>query len=190
MFEILKEDITMKSWRFLIDLQIMALVGCLVGCVTTYKIVKTDTYDSFMREAIVWIGENSDLDTSKATKLPSVVLSDSETINYIWKSRRGQDAPKINAMFSTIELEGLTIYRMYVLGDRSLDSLEHAKTVVHELVHFLQKLNGLYDTIGMCLDKLEPQAYELAGKWLLEQGVKKSYVDAYVASGKSTMECK
>ena len=45
------------------------------------------------------------------------------------------------------------------------DSMDTMHIMVHELVHYLQDINGITDP---CLGNLEPEAYQLHDQWMVE----------------------
>lgn len=70
---------------------------------------------------------------------------------------------KINALFDGEK--GI----MFLPWEFDPQSKEDQSTLIHELVHFVQKHNGLFEKY--CLGLLEAEAYKLTDKWREEKGL-------------------
>lgn len=64
-----------------------------------------------------------------------------------------------------IALYNHNIDTIIVNEDFDIENFEHHHILVHELVHYLQDINGITDA---CVQNLEPIAYELQDKWQKE----------------------
>lgn len=56
---------------------------------------------------------------------------------------------------------------IYVVGDRPLDDVLFQERVLHELVHHVQNMNGMYARY-QCRAQGEREAYALGGRFLME----------------------
>ena len=78
--------------------------------------------------------------------------------------RKGKDLANIHALYDEKSNE------IILPEDFDLDDFSKHHILVHELVHYLQDINGDYDTeqAKHCIQSLEPIAYELHTKWMDE----------------------
>ncbi len=74
--------------------------------------------------------------------------------------------PEIGALYSN------KTHKVYLLDNWKPDNLHDRATLLHELVHHLQRLNNVK---AACLAANEPQAYHLELEWLREQGIQDPY---------------
>lgn len=76
--------------------------------------------------------------------------------------RKGHQLPKIHALYDETSDE------IILPKDFDLDNFENHHIVVHELVHYLQDINGDYESQQAkdCVQSLEPVAYKLHAKWM------------------------
>ena len=118
--------------------------------------------DGFLREAQAiadWIVASSRY--SEKVSLPAFVLLPRATINYIFYSQmvggyQGQDC--INALY---------VPHIMLLAD-DFEIADCSDTLVHELVHHFQFVNG---AAFRCTAEAEREAYELQAQWTRETGV-------------------
>jgi hypothetical protein len=61
---------------------------------------------------------------------------------------------------------------IYLPNDWHVEDLRNRSALVHELVHHVQRQNGVQ---APCVAALERQAYDLQVKWLREQGIDDPY---------------
>ena len=74
------------------------------------------------------------------------------------------NAPEAEAFY---DIKTKTIY----LHDQTdLSTLEGKSTILHEYVHFLQFAYGLDQSVFVCMNELEKDAYELEIKYLIDNG--------------------
>ena len=74
--------------------------------------------------------------------------------------------PRIGALYSS------ETHRVYLPDNWNPNDLNDRSALLHELVHYLQRLN---DVKAACLAANEPQAYHLQLEWLREQGIQDPY---------------
>lgn len=118
---------------------------------------------------IKWIVANSDFEYN-GEELPSIKRIPREWIEvYAYgaetvaeSEKRGTSLPEILALYDDEKNV------MILPEDLDLDNVASHHIIVHELVHFLQNINGHYDTKEAkdCPTSLEPIAYELHEKWM------------------------
>ncbi len=171
---------------------IICIVGMLYGFLVgaSWDMERTNRFDIYLRENLQWIGENSDYDTSGITKLPVVVLADEDTLDYIWRMRRGSNAKKVGAFYSYEEYGDRVIHKLYLPLYFEPTRVYDGKTGVHEIVHFVQKVTGAREGFK-CRDEGEYDAYNLAADWMEQKGdVNKAWVASYRAKGDSESICK
>lgn len=111
---------------------------------------------------IAWLTEHSDLKYA-GEPLPKVVTVADETLeNLVGAGTIGTFDPGVN-----------TIYLV-----TSQDGIERESTLVHELIHYLQFLDGR-DHRTTCAGLLEPEAYQLEGEWREAHGLTAGDYDAF-----------
>lgn len=59
---------------------------------------------------------------------------------------------------------------MFLPNDFNLENSENQSTLVHELIHYIQRYNGRFRR-GTCIGLLEAEAYPLTDKWREEKGL-------------------
>jgi hypothetical protein len=76
--------------------------------------------------------------------------------------RKGQELPKIHALYDE------TTDEIILPKDFDLNNFERHHIIVHELVHYLQDINGDFESQQAkdCIQSLEPEAYKLHGEWM------------------------
>lgn len=123
--------------------------------------------DPVFKEYVDWITANSEFEYNNE-ELPTLKkIPKDQLIIYAY----GADAvaeqdvanfPKIIALYNHNTNE------IIVDEQFELDDFSKHHIIVHELVHFLQLINGYYDTpeAQECQASLEPIAYELHMKWM------------------------
>ena len=182
----------LRMWEALVLLFAPFIIGVVLAA--TWRIDYTNQYDEFLKEAIEWVGENSNYDVSGIDKLPSVVLADPELINILWNQRNKSEGEEVTAFFARDRYvdgkEITTEYKMYIARNTDLRNRLHAKTLVHEIVHYIQFVTGYYDQL-VCKNHSEVDAYNLAIKWLEQQGfTNEDFLDPYRALATSKSSCK
>jgi predicted Zn-dependent protease with MMP-like domain len=112
---------------------------------------------------INWIVNNSELVYNQET-LPTIQRVSSDFLQILFYG----DTVVAQAEFNNHYLpEVIALYddrnnQIIVSHETDLSDFANHHIIVHELVHFLQKINNVtYDCVGM----LEPQAYRLQEKW-------------------------
>jgi len=120
---------------------------------------------------IQWIVNNSDFEYNNEP-LPTVKKIPKDWMEiYAYgdqkvaeAERNGNDLPRIYALYDEKSNE------IIVPEGFDLDDFSKHHIIVHELVHYLQDINGLYETKKAkdCIQSLEPPAYELHTKWMDE----------------------
>lgn len=84
----------------------------------------------------------------------------------------GVELPLVNAYY---EPKDQIIY----ISDRiALDSEEVLPTLVHELVHYMQDINGYTESVGEHLACTESEAYDIQMLWQIENNFRVDQVDA------------
>ena len=136
-----------------------ALVGLLSMCTVAYA----DAQD-FMLEAIDWITANSDFEYN-GEPLPELREVQQEYLQIMMYGEidfiRLSQTENVNMMtFAALYEEEKNI--IYLSED--IDLSESSYVLVHEAVHFLQSINGHYET-APCVGALEHDAYDLQGRW-------------------------
>lgn len=83
----------------------------------------------------------------------------------------GAELPKVNAYYNPADT---TIY----VSDRiPLDSEEVLPTLVHELVHYMQDINGYTESVGEHLVCTESEAYDIQMLWQIENNFRADQAD-------------
>lgn len=122
--------------------------------------------DKIMLEYIEWIVANSDFEYN-GEELPLIVKVPSKEIQVIAYGEDTIERAK-NGEFTLdiiIALYNHQIDTIIVNEEFDIEKFEHHHILVHELVHYLQDINGITDK---CVQNLEPIAYELQDKWQKE----------------------
>lgn len=113
-----------------------------------------------MLQLMAWVASNSDLENSEV--LPTVLFLD----------RKHLETLSTPARYSGYTLGGKVFGQMWLPRDFRYD-IEDLQSLLHEVVHHLQLLNGRFATASC--RQLEQQAYELEEMWVREQGKYWSY---------------
>lgn len=122
-------------------------------------------------EYVNWITENSDFEYNGET-LPTLKKIPNDQLRvYAYgddavteAEQNGSQLPEIIALYNHDT-------NQIIVDDKfELEDFTKHHIIVHELVHFLQLINGHYDTPEYikCKTSLEPIAYELHTKWMDE----------------------
>jgi len=123
--------------------------------------------DRIMQNSIDWIVKHSDLEYNDE-QLPVVkrVSNQELALRYydLDPQMPEQDIPR---KVQNLELYGLYDFHsntLYLPQDKPVWSWPYRYIIVHEMVHFLQQVNGKFDGRS-CVSTLEPEAYEIMGRW-------------------------
>ena len=171
------------------------LYGFTVGVAGSWELERTNRFDIWMEESLQWLDQNSVYDVSAIKERPIVVLADYDTLQYLWKMRTGRTT-KVGAFYS-IEVYGSVddgtqrvVHKLYLLMNFNPKRVSSAKSGVHELVHFLQRVTGAMDKF-QCPAESELEAYNLTADWAEEMGEKDfSWLARYRAHGEKESQCK
>ncbi len=107
--------------------------------------------------------EMDELNKGVTDRLRIEILSNDE-LQKKYQEHTGDNAQKVESFY---EVKTKTIY----LHDQlDLSTLEGRSTILHEYVHFLQFAYGLDQSISVCINELEKDAYELEIKYLTDNG--------------------
>lgn len=123
------------------------------------------------KEYVEWIVNNSDFEYN-GEELPTVKRIPKEWMEvYAYGGETVADSEKQGTTLPEV----LALYdnendQMIIPEDLDLNDFGNHHIVVHELVHYLQDINGYYETKDAqdCPQSLEPPAYELHVKWMDE----------------------
>ena len=124
--------------------------------------------DTVLEQYIQWIADNSNLEYNNEP-LPEIVYVDQAMLQILMYGE---------AMVAQSELEGFNLPDVIALYDSSTDQItlstgtdihafENQYILVHELIHYMQDINGITDP---CPGMLEREAYELTDQWQDEVG--------------------
>lgn len=83
----------------------------------------------------------------------------------------GIELPKVNAYYDPAD------YTVYISDRIALDSEEILPTLVHELVHYMQDINGYTESVGEHLACTESEAYDIQMLWQIENDFRVDQVD-------------
>jgi len=137
---------------------IFSLVVVAIAFVSAQKSHPFDEY-------IIWLTENSEFEYN-GEAYPSITYYSSQDLQTLAygvdrikeAESEGRSIPKIKALYDHRNNRLLFLKGMDIRAD------ETAYIVVHELVHFLQNINGITEQTE-CLPSLEKRAYTLQAKW-------------------------
>lgn len=122
--------------------------------------------DDIMLGYIDWIVSNSDFEyTGEELPIIATITSDEMQILAYGKDTVERAANGEFVLDIIIALYHDEIDTIIVNEDFDIEKFEHHHILVHELVHYLQDINGITDN---CIQNLEPIAYELQDKWQTE----------------------
>lgn len=112
---------------------------------------------------LLWIGANTDYDVN--VPLPNVSITDSYNVCAVYgiQDKRQCQAAHLVGFFN----KKTTIYLKN--GFRPQNDIDRSR-LMHELVHYVQWVNGKYK--GTCLGHLELEAYQIQDQWLAENNLK------------------
>lgn len=125
--------------------------------------------NELIKEYLNWILENSEFEYNDE-KLPIIKFLDSELLKIyayggevVARSERGEN-------FELQNILALYLYEkdtIFVSSDIDLTDFRNHHIIIHELVHYLQDINGYYETVN-CQKLLEKDAYHIQEKWMRE----------------------
>lgn len=127
---------------------------------------KNYNYDELVMPLLYWIAENSSLELPP-NDLPIILVLDSNEL--FERAFENKNSPE------QFHVENHSIKALYnhntnticMLNTLNLDSPTDRAILIHELVHYLQFING-DDKLFDCINKLESLAYRLHAKYLHE----------------------
>ena len=114
---------------------------------------------------LVWIGANSELDTDVV--LPNVVFTTQHNMCALYgiDNKHACDSAKLKGFYD----KNVTVY---LRSDFDADDLSDQSRLLHELVHYVQWMNGTHEI--NCLGGLELEAYDLQDRWRAAYGLEPS----------------
>ena len=116
---------------------------------------------------LLWISSHSQL-VYEGSNLPEVIqVSKKELVNEMYEGNP-PFALNINRI-SAIGLYNFKKGNIYLLDSLDLDTTKGRSFLLHEVVHFLQYELGIEKKFS-CKNQLEPLAYKLQAKYLIENG--------------------
>ena len=127
---------------------------------------------------IEWIEENSTLSYDNQP-LPEVVQWDVDRLHVWMYGQDVVDEVEANGAMQFPQIMG--VYdpdtRQIIVPERFDPwSFDYAPTMVHELVHYLQDING---TLAECAGMSEREAYELSNQWIVENNHPRELMDGF-----------
>lgn len=124
--------------------------------------------DALMLSLLIWLGMNSDFNLPKnKNALPRIEYKTADTMKVIVYGAIGPSIPKeVKASYD--DRKNI----LYLLNGFNPKDLSEQRTMLHELVHFLQFYNKRK---YKCRNVAEVEAFRLATKWGQEQGIKDDY---------------
>lgn len=145
---------------------------------------KADQID--LRDAVTFIEENSNY-VYNDEPLPELILDTNQS--FLQVLTYGPEAVA-QAEMEGVDLLGLgeivgvfdhEYNRIYIWDDIELSKFSLNSVLVHEMVHYMQWINGEYDEHGECLYALEPDAYKLQNLWIEETNDESRKPDLFTA---------
>jgi hypothetical protein len=139
---------------------------CLLSVVFMLWATVVYANDEILLEYIDWIVANSDFEYN-GEELPLIAKVPSEEIQVIAYGEDTIERAK-NGEFTLdiiVALYNHHIDTIVVNEEFDIEKFEYHHILVHELVHYLQDINGVVDE---CVQNMEPLAYELQDKWQKE----------------------
>jgi len=127
--------------------------------------------ESMMMAMLVWIGAQTGYFESKIPdNLPAIERRTQVELQRMYfcddsQNCKDEELPKIEVSALFDSERGV----MFLPWEFDPGSKEDQSTLVHELVHFVQKHNGYFERY--CLGLLEAMAYKLSDKWREEKGL-------------------
>ena len=120
---------------------------------------------------VQWIVDNSDFEYN-GEELPTVKRIPEDWLEiYAYGDQAVADAErKGNVLPNVLALYDNKSNQIILPEGFDLNDFSKHHIIVHELVHYLQNINGEYDTeqAKRCIQSLEPEAYRLHTKWMDE----------------------
>lgn len=113
-----------------------------------------------------WLTQNSNFEY-EGQPLPSIKVISKNAIQVLAYTQETIDSLKAKGQEPTpiVALYDDTTDTIIVNEDFDIMNFEYHHILVHELVHYLQDINGITDD---CIQNLESIAYELQEKWMDE----------------------
>lgn len=149
-------------------LSYILLIFLFLGSSISANAENFDNSTELMQEYISWIVENSDFEYN-GEPLPDINFKDKDILKiYAYGGETVARSEREN-----IELQNiLALYihdndTILISKNKDLNRFENHHILIHELVHYLQDINGYYDKIE-CQPLLEKDAYRLQEKWMRE----------------------
>ena len=123
--------------------------------------------DSILLSAIDYITENSELEYNNQP-LPEIHrVSQQEMALRYYALDPAMPQSEIPKKVRNLELYGLYDFHNNILflpENLAVWSWPYRYIIVHEMVHYLQNMNGHFDGLS-CVSTLEPEAYKIMGQW-------------------------
>lgn len=115
-----------------------------------------------------WIVENSEFEYNNEP-FPEIKLLDSEILQiYAYGGEVVARSEREN--FELQNILALYLYEkdtIFISNDIDLNYFRNHHIIIHELVHYLQDINGYYEKVS-CQKLLEKDAYRIQEKWMRE----------------------
>lgn len=135
-------------------------------------IEKVDRLTELMLESTEWIIDNTDYEYN-GEPLPRTLFYSQEVMQieyYGEEVARSKDV-NLNRIYALYDEESNTI-----IFDKDIDPEEYRSVVLHEMVHYIQKINGVYEEYEKYSPRrkaacLESEAYLLMEKWMDERDI-------------------
>lgn len=146
----------------------VGIFGVLLYFVASLTPAYAKALDDYVQEYMQWIVDNSEY-----TEIPEPPKIEFRSPAWIQVEAYGPEAVAKDEMDDSYNLmEAEAIYNhntgtMYLRED--FDPVENGDTLVHELVHHFQAVNGEMET-APCIRALEKPAYMLSNKWVDDTG--------------------
>lgn len=115
-----------------------------------------------------WIVENSEFDYSNE-QFPDIKFLDSEILQ-IYAYGGDVVARSERENFELQNILALYLHEkdtIFISNEIDLNDFRNHHIIIHELVHYLQDINGYYETVN-CQKLLEKDAYRIQEKWMRE----------------------
>lgn len=121
-----------------------------------------------------WIVANSAYQFPQGSDLPPVIEKSQTELKQILfcTGERNCSADKTPSGVRIAALYDHHANVLYVMNGFSVEEEEDVSTLVHEMVHYVQRLAGKLDGVT-CFGHLEREAYGIEDKWRIEHGLPK-----------------
>lgn len=159
------------------------LIFLFLGSITSVDAKNFDNSSELIQKYLNWIVENSDFEYN-GEPLPVIGFKDKDILKiYAYGSETVAKSERENTKLRNI----LALYihdndTILISNDINLNKFENHYIIVHELVHYLQDINGYYETVE-CQPLLEKDAYILQEKWMREFYNDEKYIEDKLPSG-------